>query len=210
MDELNVIYENRAIPYEEYFGEVGLTKEQVDERIKFSNDFEDFLLMIMALIVAMKEIEYFDRAFIENQVRQGYKAMLEPYKTDGMETDDYIDQYAMDFAKTTEQGLLDPWYYSDDRAMWNAENEAFTMLGYKDFVNAVEQGYTHKRWIAFMDKKTRKAHAAVNGKEIPIMSYFEVGNARMLFPKDTFSPESNAIDHPEQTVNCRCTIRYTR
>lgn len=210
-DELNILYRNKAIPYEEYFGEIGLTKEQVDERIRFANDFDDFLLLIMALIVTMKEFNAIDRTFIESQVRQGYKAMLEPYKIDGMDaTDDYIDRYAVDFAESTIGGIDDPWYLSEDRAMWNAENEAFSMLGYKDFVEAVQAGYTHKRWISFMDKKTRKAHAEINGKEIPIFDYFQVGDAQMLFPKDTFSPESTGMDHPEQTVNCRCYVIYTR
>ena len=209
-DEINQIYKPMAQPYETYFSEMGITKKQVDERIRFAEDFEDFLMLIVALVLTMKDFSEFSYSFVLQQVKLGYIAILQSIGVDDALTQAYAEQYAENFTRTTAEHLSESWYTSADRVKWNAENEAVTILGYKDFLTAKKRGFKHKRWVAFIDNKTRKTHEIINGAEIPIDDYFIVGEAQMLFPKDTFTEYSTGAEHPEEIVNCRCFVRYTR
>lgn len=57
-----------------------------------------------------------------------------------------------------------------------------------------------KVWLATLDSRTRDAHAAMNGKAVPLDEKFNVSGALMDRPGDPAGGASN-------TVNCRCTIR---
>jgi uncharacterized protein with gpF-like domain len=92
--------------------------------------------------------------------------------------------------------------------MFIAENESNTLLNSKEFIEAKEDGKTHKIWMVYPDNRVRPTHIDVNGAKIPIDSYFYVGDAMMLYPKDVTSELSTGADHPEETVNCRCVVRY--
>lgn len=96
------------------------------------------------------------------------------------------------------------WYLSDDRAMYNAENEANTVLNYKDYKEASLK-YKYKTWITENDSRVRQTHIPLEGETIPIADMFVVGEALMRFPKDI----EYASDYPEEIVNCRCSIKYS-
>ena len=57
-----------------------------------------------------------------------------------------------------------------------------------------------KRWIATPGPRTRAAHRAANGQEVPLDKPFIVGGEPMMFPLDPGASARN-------TVNCRCTYR---
>lgn len=201
-DELNNP-KSRAIPYEQYFGEMELTEEQKEERIKASKRIEDMMLFLFSLLSVMKEYSYENLEFVVSQVKNQYSDILSV----SMEMDEYLNGYVNDFSvqivETTQNHMDDEWYLSDDRAMFVAENEANTTFNYLEYKKAVESGKTKKRWITMRDRHVRHTHQFADGKSIGINDVFLVGDSEMFYPKDTtFGASAREI------VNCRCSIKY--
>lgn len=69
------------------------------------------------------------------------------------------------------------------------------------------QGYRHKRWLTMKDEKVRLTHVLVDDEVKDIDEYYQVGLAEMLFPLDM---SRNAAEHPEEWMNCRCSITYIK
>lgn len=206
LDNLNSVnWKNRAIPYREYFEAMELTEEQIDKRIDLSNDLEDMMFFFFALIATIEfnEENYF---FIREQLRNRYQVELNKNALYDERLTEYTETFAEEVTRSTYDHKNDIWFVSPDRAMFVAENEANTIYGYDDFVKAKEQGKTRKRWIAFIDKRTRKTHAAIANKVLGIDEFFKVGKATMFYPKDVMF--GDGINHPEEVVNCRCSIKY--
>lgn len=204
-DEINKLGKSkrRSEPYDQYFSDMDLTDEQKQERISFSEDTEDFIKYIIALILAMMDYNTLDEDFITEQTKTSYLAVIGAY----MDIDEYVETYvngfASDFLMTTIDNIDDSWFTSDDRAMFDAENEANTVLNYKDYIKAILSGKTMKTWITYGDSRVRKTHRPLDGKTIPIKELFIVGNSFMRFPKDT-SRGAN----PKEYINCRCSVKY--
>ena len=122
-------------------------------------------------------------------------------------SDDYIADmaliFAADFVRATREHSSDPWYTSNDRVMFNAENEANNVLNYLDYKRAVGKGKTKKRWITMEDERVRETHREVDGKIVDIGSYFVVGECLMRFPGD------KEFGLPQEIVGCRCSIQYS-
>lgn len=201
-DELNNP-KSRAIPYEQYFGEMELTEEQKEERIKASKRIEDMMLFLFSLLSVMKEYSYENLEFVVSQVKNQYSDVLSV----SMEMDEYLNGYVNDFSEqiveTTQNHMDDEWYLSDDRAMFVAENEANTTFNYLEYKKAIESGKKKKRWITMRDRHVRHTHQLVEGKTIGINDVFLVGDSEMFYPKDTtFGASAREI------VNCRCSIKY--
>ena len=201
-DELNNP-KSRAIPYEQYFGEMELTEEQKEERIKASKRIEDMMLFLFSLLSVMKEYSYENLEFVVSQVKNQYSDVLSV----SMEMDEYLNGYVNDFSEqiveTTQNHMDDEWYLSDDRAMFIAENEANTTFNYLEYKKAIESGKTKKRWITMRDRRVRHTHQLVDGKSIGINDVFLVGDSEMFYPKDTTFGASAL-----EIVNCRCSIKY--
>lgn len=200
LDELNTM----SKPPEEYFGEMDLTEEQIDERIQFTEDANDVLLDIMMLIVTMGDYGAINYDTIQRELADRWAALIGGYVL----MDDYLRQYAEDYAENftdaTRRNIEDPWYISEDRALYNAENGANDTLNYKEYVKAIEDGFTHKKWLTEHDMKVRPTHSVLHGQVIGIEEYFVVGGALMRFPKDY----ELAFDAPRELVGCRCTVKY--
>ena len=58
-----------------------------------------------------------------------------------------------------------------------------------------------KRWVATQDTRSRSAHLAVNGTQIPIDEDFIVNGRQMKYPSD---PRGG----PANVINCRCVVIY--
>ena len=207
-DEINVFDSNgsetiRSMPYEKYFGEMELSDSQIKQRIEFAKKLEDMLLLFLTLFSMVKAYSD-DDAFLKTQLQQFYFEVT----TQFIETDDYIknhgEEFADNFLDATNRHNDDPWYTSEDRAVFNAENEANDILNYSDFQDAIEAGYNAKTWITMKDSKVRKTHKKVDDKTLPLAEAFEVGNSLMRFPGDD---EFGADD--SEIVNCRCSIKYS-
>lgn len=201
-DETNKDKE-RAVPFEEYFGEMDLTDEEKQQRITAATDFETDLLFLFVLISLYQQYQFSNTDNIVNSFKNKYKDTLSNY----IEIDSYINDYLSNFAQTTVETTLnhldDKYYLSNDRAAYIAENEVNTVYNYKQFIDAINSGKTTKEWIDIKDKRERKTHLKVGGKTKPIQEPFIVGDSLMQFPKD----ESLNAD-PKEIINCRCTIKY--
>ena len=197
---------NRSIPYREYFGVMALTEKQKKDRIAFAERLEDELFYIFLLFSTLKDYSVTDDKVIVQQLTQSYLDVVSSF---AIPQDDYILEiaslFALDFVRVTLKHIDDAWYTSQDRVMYNAENEANTVLNYKDFVDAKAKGFKRKTWITENDSRVRDTHVPLEGETIPIEDLFVVGNALMRYPKDI----EYAADSPEEIVNCRCSIKYS-
>lgn len=89
--------------------------------------------------------------------------------------------------------------YWETRANRIARTESTALHGFgADGVLAAE-GWTHKKWVATLDKRTRDSHAAADGQVVPVDGQFSVGLSALQFPGDPSGPA-------EEVINCRCTI----
>ena len=214
-DKINIL-KRRSLPYYEYFGDMELTKEQKRRREALAITIEDMIMIFLTLV---------DAGLPEVRVKQElvnslYEALEDkPF----FESEEQKDKYIVDLVNETYKSTVDnlakfprdydytgnsKYWVSEDRAQFIAENEANTIYNSAEFVEAKKQGKTHKIWITYNDDRVRPTHIEVEGAKIPIDSYFYVGMAQMLYPKDVTSEFSTGASHPEETVNCRCTISY--
>ena len=202
-DEISRLGKARSEPFDQYFEQMDLTDAQKKERVSFSEDTEDVLMLILALIAIQKAFDGLDREYVTYQLETQYRAVTERYT----DIDEYLETYIQDFSSgfvdTTFENINDIWFISEDRAMFDAENEANTTLNYKDYLKAMLSGKTMKTWKTYGDSRVRKTHKPLDGKTIPIKDLFVVGDSFMRFPKDT-SRGAN----PKEYINCRCSVKY--
>lgn len=209
-DELNKLYDGKynrkSMPYEQYFGEMDLNKKQKEERISFSKKFEEVMMFLFFLLLTVEEYgNKSNQEFIVNEIKQKYKDLVEDY----MVVDGYVEQYIDDFVRevvdVTNRHTDEPYFKSEDRAVLIAENEANSVLNYSDYVKAMNNGYTKKKWKTELDNKVRKTHIPLENRMVDIKTPFVVGESLMMFPKDT----TYGAD-AEEIVNCRCTVEYIK
>lgn len=214
-DQLNIL-KRRSEPYEEYFRVMKLPPKALKKRIDLAYLLEDALAIFLLLmsqnaneITAKQQLtfdlfdilgdeEYFENEeqkdrYIGNLVDETYRSTVEN-----------LEKYPNDFDYTGNKN----YWVSDDRAMFIAENESNTIMNSQEYVDANKQRKTYKIWMDYGDEDVRPTHQEVNGAKIPIGTYFEVGAARMLYPKDVTSELSTGALHPEETINCRCRVVY--
>lgn len=158
-DALNTLdkpYKKRAIPYDEYFGDMDLDDEQIESRMSFSRDTEDMLLFIFALLSVMRDYGVEDFEYLKSELKARYLIVIGEY----VDIDDYLSWYASDFSDsfidTTVKNIDIEWFLSDDRAMFDAENEANNVLNYSEFVKAILNGKTknngYHSWIKGLER----------------------------------------------------------
>lgn len=219
-DNINIL-RRHSMPYAQYFGEMRITPQQRKRRQEMAMTFEEIMLLLLTLIreqmdagilteaTIKQEITYqlYDvlsetRYFVDDEQKEKYITNLidETYRS----TIENLKKYPNDFDYTGEEN----YWVSNDRAMYIAENEANTVINSAEFVEAKERGCTHKIWDVFPDDRVRMTHLDVYGARIPLDAYFDVGSARLLYPKDVTSELSTGALHPEEIVNCRCSLLY--
>lgn len=211
-DELNIRPSNRrSEPYKEYFSKMSISGKEKQERIAFSEQMEEVVLYILALIETTIESGETDQEYIQTQFYDKYLDVISSY----MLIDTYIKQYALDVTKqiidatferfsAEDKSITDDYYLSNDRAMFISECEANSILNYRQYSKAVKAGKTKKKWIDVGDKRERKTHLEVGGTTLPIDEPFSVGDSLLQFPKDVSLGAS-----ADEIVNCRCSIQYS-
>jgi len=203
IDELNNLT-TRAVEPERYFGEMDLTEEQVDKRLKYTKKANELFDVILILLLTMRDNGTLDYLYARDMLEGWILSLINEFTT----PDDYLIDYATDtaynFIDTTKNHIDEAWYTSSDRALYNAENSANDVLNYTEYIEALRSGKTHKKWITEPDNRVRKTHKEVTKKPIPINELFNVGFALMRFPKDYDLAEA----FPEELINCRCSIKY--
>lgn len=121
-----------------------------------------------------------------------------------------IDDYLISYLATIALGIYsatvahqgEKYYLSEDRAANLALNESNTINNYLDTKEAKDEGYTHKKWVAQLDERTRLEHIMMDGTVVPIDGYFEFSDCRMFGPHDVVNGTAN------QVANCRCSLKY--
>lgn len=214
-DELNIRPSNRrSEPYKEYFSKMSISDKEKQERITFSEQMEEVVLYILALIETTIESGETDQEYIQTQFYDKYLDVVLGY----MMIDSYIKRYVLETSKqiidTTfshiagkppdSEQTTDDYYLSNDRAMFISECEANSILNYRQYSKALKSGKTKKTWIDVGDKRERKTHLEVGGTTLPIDEPFSVGDSLLQFPKDTSLGAS-----ADEIVNCRCSIQYS-
>lgn len=203
MDELNNLEFDESL-FDAYFEDMEIPKEEKERRADFSKKFNKAILLIFATIAVMKSYNYLRRKYIVDRVSREYRDILSQY----MDIDEYLNGYIDDFAEqttdTTFKNIDDDFFLSNDRAFLISVNEANTGFNYKDYVNAIESGKTHKKWITEKDKRVRRTHRELDDKTIPILDTFKVGKTKMRYPKDMMYANANL----EEVAGCRCSIKY--
>lgn len=214
-DELNTRPNNRrSEPYKEYFSKMSISDKEKQERIAFSEQMEEVVLYILALIETTIESGESDQKYIQTQFYDKYLDVVLGY----MLIDSYIKEYVLETSKqiigTTFSHIVekhpdseqatDDYYLSNDRAMFISECEANSILNYRQYSKALKSGKIKKTWIDVGDKRERKTHLEVGGTTIPINEPFSVGDSLLMFPTD-YSLGASA----DEIVNCRCSIQYS-
>ncbi len=85
------------------------------------------------------------------------------------------------------------------RARLIARTEATGVANFGARQALITEGWTHKKWVATHDQRTRPDHAAADGQVVKVDAEFTVGGFSMQHPGDPGAPVS-------ETANCRCTI----
>lgn len=206
-DELNKLYDEtanrRSMPYDQYFGEMDLSEEQIERRKQTAQEIERFMTsVLMAMFYQYQEGSYSYEEITAELTRE-YQGMLErmnvPFTAYFLQM--HVQSMVADLIASTLNNPSLVYNYTNDRAMFIAENESNDIWNDSEYQDAILTGKTMKRWSAILDKRTRDTHREVNGAAIPIDEYFQVGEALLLYPKSDSS-------YPEEVVNCRCSVIY--
>ncbi len=204
-DELNRLdYEGRrSEDYEEYFSGMGLTKQQIGERIELAKNFEKELMPVLIYLNTLREYSLIDEEDAANRFNDAFISAVGTAITIDSRVQELADDFSSEVAKSTVSHKEDPYYFSLDRAMFMSENESETSYNYKEFDDAVMSGKQYKEWVDMKDKYVRDTHEAVGGTIKKINEPFLVGDSLMMYPKDT-SYDADA----SEIVNCRCIAKY--
>lgn len=192
-DELNQL--------KRYFSIMELPQQDKDKRVSLGLAFYDIFIYVFILMQAEVKIkgsidvDYYVRS-LDGRIRDALEENNIPYE------DDYIPQLTRDIVETTTRHLDEPYYFSEERALLVAQNEANTVLNGFDYEQAKSKGKTHKTWVTEQDDKVRPWHAEVDLVTIPIDDMFHVGEDYMRFPHDFMNGS------PDNLINCRCTCKY--
>ncbi len=203
IDELNI---TEPLSYEQYFGEMEITEKEKKDRIQLAKDMEAAFLLLFAMAVQDDEnadscYQYIDDKYC--QIATEYMGVKV--------TPAYISEYAAQVTKsivdTTLENIDSEYYLSEERAMLLAANEANSVGNYREQVEMIKNGYRFKTWRTMKDNRVRHTHVRLDENKIGIFEHFDVGDAQMMFPRDT---SLGADAFPEEIINCRCSLRYTK
>jgi len=210
-DEVNKLYaqnhaENlRSMPFEQFFGEMDLSEVQRQHRIGTAKQIYGFTRdALMGLYYVVQEGGWYAYDDIAADMKNSYSDMLTKLGIafTAFFAAAHVESTVSEIISATLNHTDDPYYFSLDRAMLIAENEANSVWNDSEFQDAIDTGKTTKTWLSMRDKRVRKTHTEVDGTTIPINEFFHVGEAMLLYPR-------YASDHPEETVNCRCTLVFS-
>lgn len=198
IDEIN------QLSFDTYYGEMQISKEQKEQRIRIAETFLDDLLFLFAYARRKP-----GKGELEAKLKAALIALIpSEFKQDGVVTDPYIKDHIALFVTsviaTTMKYLDSEYYTSYDRAWHLAADEGNIIGNYSDYSDAVKAGKTKKTWLTMKDERVRITHIMVDGETIPIQDYFRVGTSWMRFPLDQSLGAS-----PSEVLNCRCVVSYS-
>ena len=203
-DELNSLLANkRSMSFEQYFGEMELSDDEIQQRIELAEKLEDGFLFVLALLFTMQQYNEVNWERARQEYENRYLSALAGYVTITPYIRQYVRDMSYDIMDSTKKHQAEYYYYSPDRGKFMAECEANTTRSDQCNEDAIAQGKTMKRWLTMGDKRVRTTHKEVGGTSKPIGEPFYVGGSLMMFPRDTqYSPPNSLV------CGCRCSIIY--
>ena len=203
-DELNDLVANkRSMSFEQFFGEMELSDDEIQKRIELAEKLEDGFLFVLALLFTMQQYNEVNWERARQEYENRYLSALAGYVTITPYIRQYVRDMSYDIMDSTKKHQAEYYYYSPDRGKFMAECEANTTRSYQCNEDAIAQGKTMKRWLTMGDKRVRETHKEVGGTSKPIGEPFYVGGSLMMFPRDTqYSPPNSLV------CGCRCSIEY--
>ena len=203
-DELNDLVANkRSMSFEQFFGEMELSDEEMQQRIELAEKLEDGFLFVLALLFTMQQYNAVNWERARQEYENRYLSALTGYVTITPYIRQYVRDMSYDIMDSTKKHQSEYYYYSPDRGKFMAECEANTTRSYQCNEDAIAQGKTMKRWLTMGDKRVRETHKEVGGTSKLIGEPFYVGGSLMMFPRDTqYSPPNSLV------CGCRCSIEY--
>ena len=203
-DELNDLVANkRSMSFEQFFGEMDLSDEEIQQRIELAEKLEDGFLFVLALLFTMQQYNAVNWERARQEYESRYLSALAGYVTITPYIRQYVRDMSYDIMDSTKKHQAEYYYYSPDRGKFMAECESNTTRSYQCNEDAIAQGKTMKRWLTMGDKRVRATHKEVGGTLKPIGEPFYVGGSLMMFPRDTrYSPPNSLV------CGCRCSIIY--
>lgn len=204
IDELNTPEFDAEAYIESYFKPMRISDKEKETRKQASRDFRDYLLTLFLLLGIQTEYLAVNWDVIQAEMQLQFEKAALRYANNTQMLRDYIADKAADFVRTTRENMEEGSYWtSDERATYEAVNEANEVMGIADYQTAVENGMRFKTWLTQNDSRVRKSHRAVEGKKIPIDDYFVLEKGLLLYAGDY-------ENCPEETVNCRCVTKYSK
>lgn len=98
--------------------------------------------------------------------------------------------------------LFDIDYNKAKTVAWTESHRVLQKARHDTFEYLEAEGIKgKKRWLATLDERTRPAHQAADGQEVPRDGKFTVGGMKMEYPGDPAGGAAN-------TVHCRCDMTY--
>lgn len=203
-DELNTLVSNkRSMSFEQFFGEMELTDDEIHQRIELAEKLEDGFLFVLALLFTMQQYNSVNWERARQEYENRYLLALSGFVVSTSYIQNYVRSMSYDIMESTQRHQGEYYYYSPDRARYMAECESNTTRSYQCNEDALAEGKTMKRWITMGDKRVRATHKEVGGTSKPIGEPFYVGGSLLLYPRDFSLGASTA-----QTAGCRCSIEY--
>lgn len=200
----NITTERRITSYREYFAPMDLPEEELEDRITLAEELEPIFIWLFLLVVGGAYSKYTMQTMLQERLTLTIKGF---FKIEFLNTylQSYVEKISEEVIRVTLENVDSDYYTSANRAQYIAANEGNLLGNYREQIRAINDGYKFKVWITENDSRVRHTHKDVNNTKLDISKPFIVGNSRLLFPKD-FSMGAGA----EETVNCRCHIRYTK
>ena len=203
----------KKIPIHDYFENMQISEEEKEKRVRLANLLLADVLFLFALSKRNQDHHYLSEAF-----QKRYLSSVQKVAEPDQKMQRYIRKVCDSIVDTTlkgqKGGLLadskanqprDPYAVSMDRATNVAENEANAILNGDEYITAVKNGCTKKRWKSYRDERVRADHADVDGQVVDISRPFRVGKYMMMYPKD-----DSLGAGLEEIVNCRCSVEYIK
>ena len=200
----------KKIPIHDYFENMQISEEEKEKRVRLANLLLADVLFLFALSKRNQDKQYLSEAF---QMR--YLSSVQKVAEPDQKMQRYIRKVCDSIVDTTLKGgslttskankPQDPYVVSVDRATNVAENEANAILNGDEYITAVKNGCTKKRWKSYRDERVRADHADVDGQVVDISRPFRVGKYMMMYPKD-----DSLGAGLEEIVNCRCSVEYLK
>lgn len=234
-DRINVLNgpKLRSMDFKKYFGEMGLTEEQKEERISLAEDLERDMLYFFYLMIA--QYQYETELDVNREMNSRLRDTIGRHMEISDRLDGHITEIVDDIERVTAEHLAvlvvltdevnrDIAYESEEQSReaedrekkleaeeyWLSDDRARFIAeeesntAYNDSdFEEASENYSTKTWHTMLDAFVRKDHRKMEGVTIPIDELFMVGDSFLLYPRDTSHGASL-----RQIAGCRCWLTY--